>query len=162
MLKKIGLGLGGILLITALVMGGCTQKAKKELQNPKQEAKENVNEVQRKTGNAIDNRTMMAWAKEDQYKNGCLDCHKKADNKDVSLKAVVAKIENHPPVPADATGKMCLDCHKRSPEALTKLTNRLHKAHANSKYFRPKYNGTCVSCHALRDNGDVFVKGAES
>lgn len=160
MLKKTGLILGGTLLILALVMGGGCTKAKKELQNPKQEVKNNANEAQRKTGNAVDNRTMTAWAKEDQYKNGCTDCHKKGDPK-TSLKAKVADIKNHPAVPDDATAKTCLDCHRKSPEALKKITNRLHKAHGNSKYFRPKYNGSCASCHSLKDTGEILVKGAE-
>ncbi|MFZ5639667.1 MAG: hypothetical protein ACOY4Q_03140 [Bacillota bacterium] len=162
MLKKTGLIIGSTLLIMALVVGsGCTTKAKKELQNPKQEAKQNANEAQRKTETAVDNRTMTAWVTEDQYKNGCVDCHKKADNKDVSLKAKVADIKNHPPVPADATAKTCLDCHRKSPEARAKLANRMHKAHGDSKLFRPKYNGNCASCHGMKDNGEIFVKGAE-
>lgn len=161
MLKKIGLAFGSVLLITALIVGGgCTQKAKKELENPKQETKKSANEAQKKTANVVDNRTMTAWAKEDQYKNGCIDCHKKGDPK-TSLKAKTTAIKNHPAVTEDATAKTCLDCHRKSPAALEKMRNRMHKSHADSQYFRPKYNGNCVSCHGLKDNGEVFIKGAE-
>ena len=160
MLKKTGLFFGSAFLIMALLLGGCAQ-AKKELENPKQEAKQNANEAQKKTGDAVDNRTMTTWGTEDQYKNGCVDCHKKADNNDVSLQAKVAEIKNHPPVPADATAKICLDCHRNSPEARSALANTMHKAHGDSKLFRPKYNGNCVSCHGMKDTGEIFIKGAE-
>lgn len=160
MLKKVGLIFGAALLTMALLIGGCAQ-AKKELQNPKQEAKQNANEAQKKTGNAVDNRTMTAWVTEDQYKNGCVDCHKKTAERDSSLKAVVDDIKNHPPVPADATAKTCLDCHRKSPEARTALANRMHKSHGDSKIFRPERNGSCASCHTMKDNGDMFIKGAE-
>ena len=161
MLKKLGVLIGSVLMILVLVTGGCATKAKKEVENPKQEVKNNVNEAQKKAGDAVDNRPMMTWAKEDKFKNGCADCHKKSADKDVSLKAEVAKIKGHPPVPADATVKVCLDCHKRSPEATKRITNGLHRIHAKSEYFRPKYNGSCVSCHGLKDNGEIYIKGAE-
>lgn len=152
MFKKTVIFLVGILLTLALIMGsGCS---------PKQEAKKNVNEAQQKTSNVVDNRTMTTWAKEDKYKNGCADCHKKGDAK-TSLKAKVAGFGEHPTVPDDVTIKTCLNCHKKSPEALSKITNRLHKAHGNSSSFRPKYNGSCVSCHGLKDNGEIYIKGAE-
>lgn len=161
MLKKISLVLECILLIAALITaGGCT-KAKKELQNPKQETRNSANEAQKKTADSVDNRTMLTWANEDSYKKGCADCHKKTSERDVTLRAEAAKIKNHPTVPEDATVKTCLNCHNKSPEALKKLTGGLHKAHANSKYFRPKYNGSCVSCHGLKNNGEIFIKGAE-
>jgi hypothetical protein len=160
MSKKTGLILGSAFLIMALLMGGCTQ-AKKELQNPKQESRQNANEAQKKTGNAVDNRTMTAWMAEDQYKNGCVDCHKKTAERDSSLKALTEKIKNHPPVSADATAKTCLDCHKRSPENRARLANRMHKSHGDSNIFRPEKNGSCASCHGMKENGEIFIKGGE-
>ncbi len=159
MVKKIVWLLSSTLLITALLLSGCQQQAKKDLEQPKEQAQKAVDETQRKAKDVVDTRTMATWTKEDKFKNGCVDCHKKTEQQDASLNAQAAKIKNHPPVPADATTKTCLDCHRRSPENRTKLSNRLHKSHAASMFFRPKYGGSCVSCHGMQDTGQIVIKG---
>ncbi len=93
----------------------------------------------------------------DPYPNGCLDCHKKTADKDLSLPTMVkAAYAKHIPVKADADVNFCLKCHK--PDGKLALQKILHDVHNKSKVFTGDYKGTCTSCHVAGSDGKMTTK----
>lgn len=104
----------------------------------------------------------LAVSAADPYPNGCLDCHKKTADKDMSLPTVVkAAYAKHIPVKADADVNFCLKCHKAGSKV--PLSKIAHDAHNKSKVFTGDYKGSCLSCHVAGSDGKMTqeIKGVK-
>ncbi|BAS26070.1 hypothetical protein [Limnochorda pilosa] len=100
----------------------------------------------------------------DDHPNGCVDCHK-PDSK-YSLQAEVTNLADaggHPDVaskmkePAD-----CLMCHES--DGRLPMGEIMHVAHLTGgaeNHFISGYDGECMYCHSLGDDGSIGVKGLE-
>ncbi|MDA8236061.1 MAG: hypothetical protein M0Z31_14955 [Clostridia bacterium] len=155
-----------VFLLALTLTAGCTQPIKKPAEEGANRAAEETRQgTEKLTDKAQENlpvadlRTLQEVAADDKYTKGCLSCHKVDNGQDRTLKTTMKKFKKHPPVASNATIKNCLSCHRKKPARLAKLQLKLHQAHAKSETFYPKLKGTCVSCHKIKDNGDIQVKG---
>lgn len=154
-MKKIKiLALFSLLILSLLVIAGCGQdkndnKASKEPATQKEQPKQAEN----KTNGEI------VYVDSTKYPDACASCHVKISaEKDYSLNAKIKKIPNHPKVEANKVSE-CAACHKaQSPDGLKKV---IHKAHFQSKdqIFVKEYNGSCVQCHKLAQDGVMQIPG---
>ena len=87
----------------------------------------------------------------------CGDCHKKvSDEQDYSLATAMAKLEDHPEVSAENIVD-CQSCHALgSDSSLVKILHRSHYS-GDGNHFINHYDGSCVHCHKLAENGTVPV-----
>lgn len=155
-----------IILVGIGLISGCTTASKKKVENKVEQAENTVKKAAETT--TTDTRTLFNYAKASPQKNGCTSCHtgKKVINGkevDISLagETKVVKTSNggaHPDVAPGTTLKQCVACHKTL-KVYDKFVNAVHKVHSQSKVFRPKYKADCTSCHAIKDNGLIILKG---
>lgn len=159
-----------VFLVSIGLISGCATDSKKKVEEKVKQAENTVDKTVDKTNQAVtnDTRTLFVYAKESPQKDGCVSCHtgKKVINGkevDISLagETKVIKTSNggaHPDVAPGTTLKQCYACHKTL-KVNEKFRNKIHQAHTQSKVFRPKYKADCVSCHAIKDNGEIYIKG---
>ncbi|MBN1411589.1 MAG: hypothetical protein JW969_12145 [Spirochaetales bacterium] len=100
----------------------------------------------------------------DDHPNGCVDCHKKINDKlDYRLNVSLGKLEGHPKIDKIVKNvpKDCFMCHKEGAKA-GKLELILHKAHFHNpkdNHFISNYNGACLNCHSFDEKtGSMPVK----
>ncbi|MFA5536779.1 MAG: hypothetical protein WDA53_06395 [Bacillota bacterium] len=95
-------------------------------------------------------------------KSGCLDCHSKiSDDKDYSLATSLAYIEEHTGEALEGIND-CIKCH--TSDAQFSIQRILHSAHYSGgpeNHFVSSYEGSCVHCHKLEQNGRLTVAGLE-
>ena len=100
---------------------------------------------------------------EDAHPNGCIDCHRVAENGNDYRLNVSLTEAGHPniatmvrTVPND-----CGICHKAGTPlgAVSELTHKAHYANASENHFIAYYQGECLACHALNaETGVMTVK----
>lgn len=94
----------------------------------------------------------------------CEDCHQKiSDELDLSMEAMIANLDSHPEAPVGSgVADDCLSCHPADNEELS-LKTVLHESHYSSgdNLFLTDYDGSCVHCHKLTDEGALPVAGLE-
>jgi hypothetical protein len=95
-------------------------------------------------------------------KENCEACHRKvSEDRDYSLAAGLEKLEGHPPVGADDGVADCISCHQKDGDISLKKV--IHVAHYSGEdnHFVTNYDGSCVHCHKLTDEGQLPVAGLE-
>lgn len=98
-------------------------------------------------------------------KGVCASCHVKMPEMDVRLVVEAMKQKGHPDLEklgkdwklGEWTVNECLTCHASSNSRIA-FKRVLHKIHLTSKYFTPKYNGSCLTCHVLLKNGEIGIR----
>jgi len=99
----------------------------------------------------------------------CSTCHVKMPEMDVRLISEAMHHKAHPDLEklgkdlkiSEWTVNECLTCHGASNSRIA-FKRILHKIHLTSKYFTPKYNGTCITCHVLKKDGEIAIRDVVS
>lgn len=91
------------------------------------------------------------------FADGCLTCHNRKGDRDLTVKMQVAAIPGHPQTDAETVGQ-CNKCHGKQARTLNRV---LHSAHLSSKNYLGQYGPSCVTCHAMTEKGQMRVKGME-
>ena len=99
----------------------------------------------------------------------CSTCHVKMKEMDVRLIIEAMHYKAHPDLEklgkdlkiSEWTVNECLTCHASSNSRIA-FKRVLHKIHLTSKYFTPKYNGTCITCHVLKNDGEIAIRDTVS
>ena len=105
---------------------------------------------------------------DDDYPNGCVDCHGKSnDGGQVLINAALKNVKKHPPV--DKMVKKvpddCLKCHKEGAKsgAMREFTHKTHFSKGKDSLFVSNYNGECLNCHSIDlGTGAISVKSGPS
>ena len=117
--------------------------------------------VQSDAGEVDDAKSKMTFISSGD-KLSCTDCHSKTmEQQDHSLIASLAKLENHPKVSSEDIAE-CASCHRAdNKNSLVKILHSSHYGGADN-HFVGVYEGACIHCHKLAEDGTLPVAGLES
>ena len=98
---------------------------------------------------------------EDAHPNGCVDCHKVADDgSDYRMNVGLAEMK-HPDVSrmVNKIPQDCAICHKAGTPvgAISQQTHKLHYENPSENVFVTIYGGECLACHAINTATGVMT-----
>lgn len=156
---KLWLVLGLAVALALVLAAGCGQKPAQQDKPPATEApKTEAPKTEAPKTEAPPAGEVKLVSTEDKPQ-GCASCHVKvADDKDYRLEAEIKKIQGHPQVTATKV-KECITCHgaNAGERAFKKLLHARH--YKEGSVFVKNYDGACVNCHKMSEDGKMVVAG---
>ncbi|MDO5042981.1 MAG: molybdopterin-dependent oxidoreductase [Slackia sp.] len=86
---------------------------------------------------------------------GCLSCHDTLEDSQMNQPTYHRLIMMG--YPSEQSVQNCLMCHNTWQPNANKLKDNIHQTHLNNDLFNEKFDGNCMSCHAIDDNGDFAL-----
>lgn len=96
---------------------------------------------------------------EDARPNGCIDCHQPGGSHSLSHEIASLAEDGHPNVPSDDPAS-CMRCHSSTGRLpMGRLMHVAHLTGGADNHFISRYDGECMHCHTMSDDGSIGVKG---